>query len=54
MVGAFAAPRFASAARQAGHDLVTIVHGEDGDKALLGYFEDVDRWEANPLSGTGL
>jgi integrase len=48
---------FATAARQAGHDLVTIGrHGgwKDGSKALLGYFEDVDKWEDNPLSGTGL
>jgi hypothetical protein len=27
---------------------------KDGSKALLRYFEDVDKWEENPLSGTGL
>nr|WP_208329310.1 hypothetical protein [Streptomyces sp. 846.5] len=48
---------FATAARLAGHDVVAISrHGgwKDGSKALLGYFEDVDTWEDNPLSGTGL
>ncbi|WP_246144733.1 site-specific integrase [Actinacidiphila oryziradicis] len=48
---------FATAARKAGHDIVTIGrHGgwADGSKALLGYFEDVDRWEDNPVTGTGL
>ncbi|WP_174505189.1 hypothetical protein [Streptacidiphilus carbonis] len=31
-------------------------HGgwKDGSKALLGYFEDVDKLEENPLNGTGL
>jgi site-specific recombinase XerD len=45
---------FATAARKAGHDLVRIGrHGgwADGSKALLGYFEDEDRWEANPVAG---
>lgn len=45
---------FATAARKAGHDLVRIGrHGgwADGSKALLGYFEDEDRWEENPVSG---
>lgn len=48
---------FATAARKAGHDLVRIGrHGgwADGSKALLGYFEDTDRWEDNPVAGTGL
>jgi site-specific recombinase XerD len=48
---------FATAARKAGHDLVRIGrHGgwADGSKALLGYFEDSDRWEDNPVAGTGL
>jgi site-specific recombinase XerD len=45
---------FATAARKAGHDLVRIGrHGgwADGSKALLGYFEDEDRWEENPVAG---
>ncbi|WP_333767737.1 site-specific integrase [Streptomyces sp. IBSBF 2435] len=45
---------FATAARKAGHDLVRIGrHGgwADGSKALLGYFEDGDRWEENPVTG---
>ncbi|WP_327319278.1 site-specific integrase [Streptomyces sp. NBC_01235] len=48
---------FATAARKAGHDLVRIGrHGgwADGSKALLGYFEDSDKWEDNPVTGTGL
>lgn len=48
---------FATAARKAGHDLVRIGrHGgwADGSKALLGYFEDSDKWEDNPVAGTGL
>ncbi|MEV5792675.1 tyrosine-type recombinase/integrase [Streptomyces sp. NPDC052192] len=48
---------FATAARKAGHDLVRIGrHGgwADGSKALLGYFEDSDRWEDNPVAGTGI
>ncbi|WP_246143717.1 tyrosine-type recombinase/integrase [Actinacidiphila oryziradicis] len=48
---------FATAARKAGHDIVSIGrHGgwADGSKALLGYFEDVDKWEDNPVTGTGL
>ena len=48
---------FATAARKAGHDLVRIGrHGgwADGSKALLGYFEDSDKWEDNPVVGTGL
>lgn len=48
---------FATAARKAGHDLVRIGrHGgwADGSRALLGYFEDSDRWEDNPVAGTGL
>jgi len=48
---------FATAARRAGHDLVRIGrHGGwvDGSKALLGYFEDSDKWEDNPVAGTGL
>jgi site-specific recombinase XerD len=45
---------FATAARRAGHDLVRIGrHGgwADGSKALLGYLEDSDRWEDNPVAG---
>lgn len=45
---------FATAARKAGHDLVRIGrHGgwADGSKALLGYFEDSDKWEDTPVSG---
>ncbi|MFF7158117.1 tyrosine-type recombinase/integrase [Streptomyces sp. NPDC008139] len=45
---------FATAARKAGHDMVRIGrHGgwADGSKALIGYFEDGDRWEDNPVSG---
>lgn len=48
---------FATAARKAGHDLVRIGrHGgwADGSRALLGYFEDSDKWEENPVAGTGL
>ncbi|WP_254876229.1 site-specific integrase [Streptomyces sp. CAI-85] len=48
---------FATAARKAGHDLVRIGrHGgwADGSRALLGYMEDSDRWEDNPVAGTGL
>ncbi|TXJ80682.1 site-specific integrase [Streptomyces lavendulae] len=48
---------FATAARKAGHDLVRIGrHGgwADGSRALLGYLEDSDRWEDNPVAGTGL
>ncbi|MFD4788882.1 site-specific integrase [Streptomyces sp. NPDC058459] len=48
---------FATAARKAGHDLIRIGrHGgwADGSKALLGYFEDADKWEDNPVAGTGL
>ncbi|MER6557229.1 site-specific integrase [Streptomyces sp. NPDC001027] len=48
---------FATAARKAGHDLVRIGrHGgwADGSRALLGYFEDSDKWEDNPVTGTGL
>jgi integrase len=48
---------FATASRQAGHDLVRIGrHGgwADGSKVLYGYLEDVDRWEENPLIGVGL
>ncbi|MFF4653579.1 tyrosine-type recombinase/integrase [Streptomyces sp. NPDC001380] len=45
---------FATAARRAGHDLERIGrHGgwADGSKALLGYLEDGDRWERNPVAG---
>ncbi|MEH0587408.1 site-specific integrase [Streptomyces sp. B21-106] len=45
---------FATAARKAGHDLVRIGrHGgwADGSRALLGYLEDSDRWEDNPVAG---
>ncbi|MFJ4924078.1 site-specific integrase [Streptomyces sp. NPDC088736] len=48
---------FATAARKAGHDVVRVGrHGgwADGSKALLGYFEDADRWADNPVAGTGL
>ncbi|MFD8739404.1 tyrosine-type recombinase/integrase [Streptomyces sp. NPDC059618] len=48
---------FATAARKAGHDIVRIGrHGgwADGSRALHGYFADTDRWEDNPVSGTGL
>lgn len=48
---------FATAARRAGHDLVRIGrHGgwADGSRALLGYLQDTDKWEDNPVTGTGL
>jgi site-specific recombinase XerD len=48
---------FATEARRAGHDLVAIGrHGgwKDGSRALLGYFEEVDRWTENPLIGIAL
>jgi site-specific recombinase XerD len=47
----------ATAARRAGHDLVTIArHGrwKDGSPVLLGYLEDADRWTDNPMQGVGL
>ena len=47
----------ATAARKAGHDLVTIGrHGrwKDGSPVLLGYLEDSDRWTDNPMHGVGL
>jgi site-specific recombinase XerD len=47
----------ATAARKAGHDLVTIArHGrwKDGSPVLLGYLEDADRWTDNPMQGVGL
>lgn len=47
----------ATAARRAGHDLVTIArHGrwKDGSPVLLGYLEDADRWTDNPMRGVGL
>ena len=47
----------ATAARKAGHDLVTIArHGrwKDGSPVLLGYLEDSDRWTENPMRGVGL
>ncbi|GAA4866007.1 site-specific integrase [Kitasatospora terrestris] len=48
---------FATAARKAGHDMLTIGrHGgwEDGSKALLGYFEQADQWQENALHRIGL
>ncbi len=45
---------FATAARRAGHDLERIGrHGgwADGSRALLGYLEEADRWEQNPVAG---
>jgi hypothetical protein len=33
---------------------VVTIGRHGGWTALLGYFEDVDRWEDNPLSGHGL
>jgi hypothetical protein len=27
---------------------------KDGSATLLGYIDDVDRWQANPLAGVGL
>ena len=27
---------------------------DDGSATLLGYIDDVDRWQANPLAGVGL
>lgn len=45
---------FATAARRAGHTLERIGrHGgwADGSKALLGYMEEGDRWERNPVAG---
>ena len=47
----------ATAARRAGHDLVSIGrHGrwKDGSPVLLGYLEDADRWTDNPMHGVGL
>lgn len=47
----------ATAARRAGHDLVSIArHGrwKDGSPVLLGYLEDSDRWTDNPMRGVGL
>jgi site-specific recombinase XerD len=47
----------ATAARRAGHDLVSIGrHGrwKDGSPVLLGYLEDSDRWTDNPMRGVGL
>lgn len=48
---------FATAAKKAGHDVLTIGrHGgwQDGSRALLGYFEQADRWEENALHRIGL
>ncbi|MFI9236917.1 tyrosine-type recombinase/integrase [Streptomyces sp. NPDC053079] len=48
---------FVNASRKAGHDIVKIGrHGgwADGSKALLGYIDDADKWEDNPVAGTGL
>ncbi|MFI1294390.1 tyrosine-type recombinase/integrase [Streptomyces sp. NPDC020792] len=45
---------FATAARRAGHTLERIGrHGgwADGSRALLGYLEEGDRWERNPVAG---
>ncbi|MFJ3820530.1 tyrosine-type recombinase/integrase [Streptomyces nodosus] len=45
---------FATAARRAGHTLERIGrHGgwADGSRALLGYLEEGDRWERNPVTG---
>ncbi|MEV7020061.1 tyrosine-type recombinase/integrase [Streptomyces sp. NPDC093991] len=45
---------FATAARRAGHTLERIGrHGgwADGSRALLGYVEEGDRWERNPVAG---
>jgi integrase len=45
---------FATAARRAGHTIERIGrHGgwADGSRALLGYMEEGDRWERNPVAG---
>ncbi|MFD5522300.1 tyrosine-type recombinase/integrase [Streptomyces sp. NPDC127066] len=45
---------FATAARRAGHTVERIGrHGgwADGSRALLGYMEEGDRWERNPVAG---
>jgi site-specific recombinase XerD len=45
---------FATASRRAGHTLERIGrHGgwADGSRALLGYMEEGDRWEKNPVTG---
>lgn len=47
----------ASGARRGGADMVEIArHGRwaDGSKALLGYIRDVDKWNDNPMRGSGL
>jgi site-specific recombinase XerD len=48
---------FATETYRAGADPLRIArHGgwRDGSRTLLGYIEDVDRWEANPLTKVGL
>ena len=48
---------FATEARRSGADLVAVCrHGrwEDGSRAVLGYFADVDRWNDSPLRGIEL
>jgi site-specific recombinase XerD len=48
---------FAAEARRAEHDRVRIGRQGgwvDGSKALVGYFEEADRWAASPLVGVGL
>lgn len=55
--GAFAAPRLRDrrTAGRARPDLHRPARRLEGrQQGLLGYFEDVDKWEENPLSGTGL
>jgi site-specific recombinase XerD len=48
---------FATEARRAGSDLIAIGRQggwQDGSRALLGYFEEIDRWAENPLIGIPL
>jgi integrase len=48
---------FATATFEAGADPLRVArHGgwKDGSAALLGYVEDVERWQKNPLVGVGL
>jgi integrase len=48
---------FATAARQAGHDLVSIGRAggwADGSRSLLRYLDQVDRVTGSPLVGIGL
>ncbi|PWR08175.1 integrase, partial [Micromonospora sicca] len=48
---------FATETYRAGGDLLRIARAggwKDGSTTLHGYIEDIDRWEANPLTGVGL